>query len=111
MLSKYYPRRLTNLPRKKREGHHTLTNQSSIIELFTPWKLFVCLVNLIESLLGFRLETCLKIILQLTYFSCQIVDSREKCLGQNKKMSLKIKAKLFEDKQNFIFFTWGQAKL
>ena len=61
-------------------------------------------MNLIENLLDSRLETCLEIILQLTYVSCQIVDSIEKC-------HKKIKAKLFEDKQNFIFFAWGQVKL
>ena len=27
------------------------------------------------------------------------------------KKSLKIKAELFEDKQNFLVFAWGQAKL
>ena len=26
-------------------------------------------------------------------------------------MSLKIKAELFEDKQNFLFLAWGQAKI
>ena len=35
MLFEYYPRRLNNLPRKKREDLHTLTNQGGIIELFT----------------------------------------------------------------------------
>ena len=27
ILSEYYPKRLTNLPWKKREDHHILTNQ------------------------------------------------------------------------------------
>ena len=61
-------------------------------------------MNLIENLPDSILETYLEIILQLTYISGQIVDSTE-------KMSLKIKAKLFEDKQNFLFFAWEQAKL
>ena len=54
-------------------------------------------MNLIENLPYSRSEIYLEIILQLTYVSSQIVDS-------TRKMSLKIKAKLFEDKQNFIFF-------
>ena len=94
MISECYSKRLTNLPRKKREDHHTLTNQGWIIELFPLVTLISCLVNLIENLPDYRLETCLEIILQLTDASCQIVDSIEKC-------HKKIKTKLFKDKQNF----------
>ena len=38
-----------------------------IIKLFTPIELFVYSVNLIENLLDYELETCLEIILQLTF--------------------------------------------
>ena len=68
----YYPKRLTNLLRKKREDQHTLTNQGLMIKLFTPYELFVGSVNLVENLSDSRLETCLEIILQLTYVSCPI---------------------------------------
>ena len=43
-----------------------------MIKLFTPYELFVGSVNLIENLPDSRLETCLEIILQLTYVSCPI---------------------------------------
>ena len=72
MPTEYYPRRLTNLPRKKRKDWHTHTNQGLMIKLFTPYELFVGLVNLIENLLDSRLETCSEIILQLTYVSYPI---------------------------------------
>ena len=72
MLTEYYPRRLTNLLRKKREDRHTLTNQGLMIKLFTSYELFVGLVNLIENLPDSRLETCLEIVLQLNYVSYPI---------------------------------------
>ena len=50
MPTEYYPRRLTNLPRKKRKGQHTHTNQGLMIKLFITDELFVCSVNLIENL-------------------------------------------------------------
>ena len=74
-----------------------------MIKLFTPYELFVDSVKLIENLLYSRLETCLEVILQLTYVTYPIEFE--------KKMSLKIKAKLFEDKQNFlVFFCLGTRK-
>ena len=94
MSFEYYPRRLTNFPRKKREDHHTLISQGWIIELFTPYKLFSCLLNLIDSLPGFRLETCLKIILQVTCFSCQIVDSRKNMSREKQKNVFKNKRQI-----------------
>ena len=51
MPTKYYPIRLTDLPRKKRKEQHTHTNQGLMIKLFTPYELFVDSVNLIENLL------------------------------------------------------------
>ena len=74
-----------------------------MIKLFTPFELFVGSVNLIENLPDSKLETCFEIIFQLTYVSYLIEVSTE-------KMSLKIKAKLFEDKQNFLFFLSGTSK-
>ena len=50
-----------------------------MIKLFTLYELFVGLVNLIENLSDSRLETRLEIIIQLTYVSCPIMDSTEKC--------------------------------
>ena len=50
-----------------------------MIELFTIYELFGCLVNLIENLPDSRLETYLEINLQLTCVYCQIEDSTEKC--------------------------------
>ena len=50
MPTKYYPRRLTDLPRKKRKDQHTHANQGLMIKLFTPYELFVSSVNLIENL-------------------------------------------------------------
>ena len=52
MPTKYYPIRLTNLPRKKRKDRHTHThtNQGLMIKLFTPYDLFVGSMNLIENL-------------------------------------------------------------
>ena len=38
------------------------------------------------------------------------MDSREKCPVQNRKMSLKIKAELFEDKKNIYFLYLGTSK-
>ena len=49
MPTEYYPRRLTDLPRKKRKDQHTHTNQGLMIKLFTPYELFVSSVNLIEN--------------------------------------------------------------
>ena len=49
-----------------------------MIELFTLYKLFGCLVNLSENIPDSRLETCIEIILQLKYVSCPIVDVTEK---------------------------------
>ena len=69
-----------------------------MIKLFIPYELFVGSMNLMENLPDSRLETCLEVILQLNYVSCPIED-------------LKIKAKLFKDKQNFLFIAWGQEKL
>ena len=63
MPTEYYPRRLTDLPRKKRKDQHTHTNQCLMI---------VGAVNLIENLPDSRLETCLEVILQLTYVSYAI---------------------------------------
>ena len=40
LLSEYCLRRLTNLPMKKREDHHMLTNQGYIIELFILYEEF-----------------------------------------------------------------------
>ena len=40
-----------------------------IIKLFTHVELFVYSMNLIENLPDYRLETCLRIILQLTFVS------------------------------------------
>ena len=37
------------------------------IKLFTPIELFVYSMNLIENIPDYRLETCLGIILQLTF--------------------------------------------
>ena len=74
-----------------------------MIKLFTPFELFVGSVNLIENLPDSKLETCFEIIFQLTYVSYLIEVSTE-------KMSLKIKAKLFEDKQNFLFFFIGDKQ-
>ena len=50
MPTEYYPRRLTDLLRKKRKDQHTHTNQGLMIKLFTPYELFVGSVNLIENL-------------------------------------------------------------
>ena len=58
-------------------------------------------MNLFKNLPDSRMETCLEIILQLTYVSCQIVDSIEKC-------HKKIKVELFKDKQ--IFFSLLEDK-
>ena len=72
MPTEYCPRRLTNLPRKKRKDQHAHTNQGLMIKLFTPNELFVGSANLMENLPDSRLETCLELILQLTYVSCPI---------------------------------------
>ena len=72
MPTEYYPKRLTDLPRKKRKDQHTHTNQGLMIKLFTPYELFVGSVNLMENLPDSRLETCLEVILQQTYVSCPI---------------------------------------
>ena len=75
-----------------------------MIELFTLYKLFGCLVNLIENLPDLRLETYLEINLQLTYVSCQIMDSIEKCpykLKLNCLRKNKVFFSLLRDKQNF----------
>ena len=69
--TEYYPKRLTNLPRK-RVKTSTHSQIRIMIKLFTPIELFVYLVNLIENLPDSRLEKCLGIILQLTYVSCPI---------------------------------------
>ena len=50
-----------------------------MIKLFTPYELFVRLVNLIENLPDSILETCLEIILKPTYVSYPIEVSTEKC--------------------------------
>ena len=50
MPTEYYPRRLIDLPRKKRKDQHTHKNQGLMIKLFTPYELFVGSVNLIENL-------------------------------------------------------------
>ena len=50
MPAEYYPRRLTDLPRKKRKYQHTHTNQGLMIKFFTPYELFVGSMNLIENL-------------------------------------------------------------
>ena len=50
MPTKYYPRRLTNMPKEKRKDQHTHKNQGLMIKLFTPYELFVGSVNLIENL-------------------------------------------------------------
>ena len=60
MPTKYYPRRLTNLPRKKRKDQHTHKNQGLKIKLFTPYELFVGSVNLIENLLEFMIGNIFK---------------------------------------------------
>ena len=72
MPTEYYPRRLTDLPRKKKGKTNTHTNQGLMIKLFIPYELFVGLVNLMENLPDSRLETCLEVILQPTYVSCLI---------------------------------------
>ena len=72
MPTEYYPKRLTNLPRKKRKDQHTHINHGLMIKLFTPYELFVGSVNLIENIPDSILETCLEIILQLTYVSYPI---------------------------------------
>ena len=56
-------------------------------------------MNLIENLLDSRLETCLEIKFQLTYVPSKL------WIQKKKKFHKKI-AKLFEDKQNFIFSAW-----
>ena len=70
MLTEYYPRRLTDLPKRVKTITQSLI--IIIIKLFTPIELFVYSVNLIENLPDSRLETCLEVILQLTYVSCPI---------------------------------------
>ena len=50
MPTEYYPKRLIDLPRKKRKDQNTHTNQGLMIKLFTPYELFVSSVNLIENL-------------------------------------------------------------
>ena len=50
MPTEYYPRRLTDLPRKKRKDHHIHTNQGLMIKFFTPYELFFGSMNLIENL-------------------------------------------------------------
>ena len=75
------------------------------MELFTLWELLACLVNLIENLPCSGLETFPKIILQLTYifFLGKLWIQEKRFIVQHRKMSLKIKAELFEDKQkNFL---------
>ena len=47
----YYPKRLTDLPRRMRKDQHTHTNQGLMIKLFTPDELFVGSENSIENLL------------------------------------------------------------
>ena len=44
----------------------------TLVEINTPYELFVGSVNLIENHPDSRLETCLEIILQLTDVSCPI---------------------------------------
>ena len=56
MPIEYYPRRLTNLPRKKRKYQHTHKNKGLKIKLFAPYELFVSSVNLIENLPDFMIE-------------------------------------------------------
>ena len=51
MPTEYYPKRLTDLPRKKRKDQHTHKNQDLMIKLFTPYELFAGSVNLIENFL------------------------------------------------------------
>ena len=51
MPTEYYPRKLTNLPKEKRKDQHTHKNQDLMIKLFTPYELFVRLVNIIENIL------------------------------------------------------------
>ena len=55
MSTEYYPRRLTDLPRKKRKDQHTHTNKGLMIKLFKPYELFVGSVNLMENLPNSRL--------------------------------------------------------
>ena len=77
-----------------------------MIELFTLYELFGCLVNLIENLPDSILETYLEINLQLTCVSYQIEDSREKCPSKLKLNCLrtnKVFFSLLGDKQNFKF--------
>ena len=53
MPTKYYPRRLTNLSRKKKKERPAykkkIKNQGLMIKLFTPYELFVGSVNLSEN--------------------------------------------------------------
>ena len=72
MPTEYYPRKLTDMLRKKWKDQHTHTNQGLMIKLFTPYELFVGSVNLMKNLPDSRLETCLELILQLTYVYCPI---------------------------------------
>ena len=52
---------------RKRVKTSTHSQIRIIIKLFTPIELFVYLVNLIENLPDYIFETCLGIILQLTF--------------------------------------------
>ena len=49
MPTEYYPRKVTDLPRKRGKTN-THTNHDLMIKLFTPYELFVGSVNLIENL-------------------------------------------------------------
>ena len=49
-----------------------------------------------------------EIVLQLTYFKS--IGGIKKDCNIQKKNVLKNKVQLFEDKQIFLFFAWGQAK-
>ena len=69
-------------------------------------------MNLIENLPDSRMETCLEIILQLTYVSCQIVDSIEKCHKKKKLNCLrtnKIFFYMLGDKKNFKFGEFDES--
>ena len=82
-----------------------------MIKLITLHELFVCLVKLMENILHALFETWLKSY--YNYPVCRLICGYlgKQCMVQNRKMSLKIKGELFEEKQNFLFFAWRQAKL
>ena len=61
-----------NCSAKEESETNTHSQIRIIIKLFTHYELLVGSVNLIENLPDSRLETCLEVILQLTYVSCTI---------------------------------------